>query len=157
LELKAIHARLKERFAEAVGEWPEPEAGDGWIEVQPDSLRPVAEFLRQDPALAFDYLRLVTGVDRVDWMEAVYHLHSYAHDHQAILKVKLDRADPAVASLADLWPAADWHERETFDLLGIRFDGHPNLRRILLPEDWQGHPLRKDYKQPDEYHGISNW
>ena len=90
-------------------------------------------------------------------LESVYHFLSYQHDHEAVIKIKLDRENPRVASVMDLWPAADWHEREAYDLVGIVYEGHQDLRRILLPDDWEGHPLRKDYKQPEEYHGISNW
>ena len=157
MTLQEIHARLREKFAEAIGDWAEPEVGDAWIQVEPDRLHDVALFLKTDPDLDFDFLRLVSGVDYTDWMEVVYHLLSYGHDHEAVLKVKLDREEPVVASVMDIWPAADWLERETYDLLGIVFKDHANLKRILLPEDWKGFPLRKDYEQPDEYHGISNW
>lgn len=159
MDLKSIHQHLKGKFADAIGEWAEPEAGDGWVEVAPASFAEVAKAVKEDPKLSCGYLRSLSGVDypEAGHIQAVYHLFSYEHDHQAILKVKLDRAKPVIASVVDLWPAAEWHEREAYDMLGIEFDGHDNLRRILLPEDWEGFPLRKDYKQPEEYHGISNW
>ena len=157
MKLQEIHAKLREKFGDQIGEWIEPEAGHPSIVVEPEVWHAVAECLKSDPALAFDYLRIVSGVDYVEWMEAVYHLFSYQHEHDAVIKVKLDRDKPAIASVMDLWPAADWHERETYDLLGIIFEGREGLTRILCPDDWVGHPLRKDYKQPDEYHGISNW
>ena len=151
-----IHARLRERFGEAVGDWAEPEAGDAFIQVAPDALHTVCEYLKNDPEMAFDYLRLVSAVDWTDRFSSVYHLYSYQHDHEAVLRVDLDRAAPRVASVADLWPTADWHEREAYDLMGIVYEGHPALRRIFMPDDWEGHPLRKDYQQPEEYHGIAN-
>lgn len=87
--------------------------------------------------------------------EVIWHLRSVAKHHLLAVKCRLPLADPRVDSVADLWPAADWHERETWDLLGITFTGHPNLRRILLPESWVGHPLRKDYVAPKEFEGIN--
>lgn len=156
--LKDIHAALKAKFGDAVGEWVEVEIGDGWIDAAPAEWRKIAESMKADAEFKFDFLRCLSGVDYPpDEMQVVYHLLSYEHDHEAIVKVRLPRSEPKIASVADLWPAADWHEREAFDLLGIDFEGHPNLDRILLPDDWAGHPLRKDYKQPDEYHGVTNW
>ncbi|MBI3735714.1 NADH-quinone oxidoreductase subunit C [Candidatus Sumerlaeota bacterium] len=158
MNLKEIHGHLKAKFNDAIGEWVEPEAGDGWIEVAAGAFHQVCEYLKSDPQTKFDYLRSISGVDYPpDQIQSVYHLFSYDLEHDAILKVKLDRNNPAMPSVMDIWPAADWHERETYDLLGIVYQGHPNLRRILLPDDWTGFPLRKDYKQPDEYHGVSNW
>jgi NADH-quinone oxidoreductase subunit C len=118
--------------------------------------RAIAEFLRNDPDLAFDWLACITAVDYVveNKLCAVYDLRSTTHEHWFAVKVYVDRANPHIPSVCDLWPAADWHEREAYDLMGLIFDGHPDLRRILLPEDWVGHPLRKDYVYPREYHGI---
>ena len=94
-------------------------------------------------------------------MELIYHLSSTVHRHRLVLKVCLPRwlddqpgQLPEVPSVSGIWSTAEWHEREVFDLLGVRFQGHPDLRRILCPEDWVGHPLRKDYQMPAEYHGI---
>ena len=118
--------------------------------------RPVAEFLRHDARLSFDWLACLSGVDYAadGQIAVVYDLASFDHHHRFAVKAYCDRADPHVPTVTDLWPAADWHEREAFDLLGIRFAGHPNLSRILLADDWDGHPLRKDYVFPREYHGI---
>lgn len=157
MDLKQIHSNLSAKFGDAVLPFSEPENGDAWIEIAPDRFREVAAHLKEDSELKFDFLRLISGVDWVDWVEVVYHLFSYEHRHAAVLKVKLDANNPKVATVSDVWPAADWLERETFDLVGIQFEGHPDMTRILLPEDWEGHPLRKDYQQPDEYHGISHW
>ena len=147
---------------------------DPWIEVAADGIVDVCTYLRDEPSLAFDYLNTVTAVDylhtdekkaaKADWephLEVVYHLFSMKHKHSLVLKVMLPRwlndevgQLPELASVSGVWSTADWHERELYDLLGVHFTGHPNLRRILCPEDWVGHPLRKDYEMPLEYHGI---
>jgi NADH-quinone oxidoreductase subunit C len=118
--------------------------------------RAMAEYLRHDPALQMDWLANLSGVDYVadGQMAVVYDLWSFDLRHSFAVKVYCDRATPVLPSVCDLWPAANWHEREVFDLLGITFANHPDLRRILLPDDWIGHPLRKDYEFPKEYHGI---
>lgn len=148
--------------------------GDPWIAVAPDKLREVCIFLRDEPSLRFEMLNCVSGVDyfepdakkaaKVEWqphVEVMYHLSSLTHRHRLVLKVMLPRwkddqpgVPPEVPTVSDIWATADWHEREVFDLSGIRFVGHPDLRRILCPEDWVGYPLRKDYQMPAEYHGI---
>jgi NADH-quinone oxidoreductase subunit C len=118
------------------------------IVVRPDHLLPLAEFLLADPELAFTYLSDVTGVDRFPIeprFELNYHLLSMSRREGIRLRVRLPGNDPVADSVIPVWPTANWHEREIFDLLGIRFEGHPNLRRMLLPDDWEGHPLRKDY------------
>ena len=146
MTLQEIHSRLREKFGEAIAPWSQAEAGDSWIGVAAEALYPVCQFLKQDPALAFDYLRLITGVDWTDRISSVYHLYSFDHQHLAVLRVDLPRENPRLASVADLWPAADWHERETWDMMGISFRGHPNLKRILMYEGFKGHALRKDYR-----------
>ena len=156
MEREAIFALLAENFGESITASPEGMVGDAYVNVAPEKLHEVVQFLKNDPATAMDQLKLITGVDRGEWIESVYHLYSYTHYHAVTLKAKLDREKPEVASITDLYGAADWHERESFDMLGIRYIGHENLRRILLPEDWTGHPLRADYQEPKEYHGISN-
>lgn len=103
----------------------------------------------------FDALNCLTGIDRSDHLEVVYHLFSYGRKETLVLKVRLPKESPEIQSVSSIWPSADWMERETFDLVGIKFIGHPNLRRILNPDDWVGHPLRKDYKEPDSYQGMS--
>lgn len=126
------------------------------IHVDATGWRPVAEFLRQDPALSFDWLACLTGLDYAadGRMAVAYDLWSVGHRHRFAVKVYTPRGEPVVPSVVDLWPAANWHEREAFDLLGIDFPGHPDLRRILLADDWDGHPLRKDYAFPRSYHDI---
>lgn len=126
------------------------------IRVKPASILPVMRWLRDDPSLAFDTLLLVSGVDYPNRFEVVYHLTSAVHCHSIGIKASLGRDLPEIDSVTPIWPAADWHEREQFDLMGIVFHGHPDLRRILCPDDWEGFPLRKDYRQPESYHGIEN-
>lgn len=109
--------------------------------------------IKEDSKLAFDYLICVTGVDHADHMQMVYHLESTLHKHMMVVKVKTaDRENPAVDSVSDLWPTAEFHEREAYDLLGIHFNNHPDLRRMFLDDNW-GYPLRKDYK--DDIHIVS--
>ncbi|MBN1866859.1 NADH-quinone oxidoreductase subunit C [Candidatus Sumerlaeota bacterium] len=153
---REIHTLLKERFGEAVRDWTEPEVGDSSLDLDSGSLHDVCVLLRDDSALRFDFLRLVSAVDRTDRIECVYHLWSYELAHSAALRVELDRSDPRVASLSDVWPTAEWHEREAYDMMGVVFENHPHLHRILLPEDWEGYPLRKDYVAPREYNGLTN-
>ncbi len=116
------------------------------IQVERDSLLKVAACLRDE--CGFDLALSCTGVDRKEYRESVYHLYSLRHHGYLALKVQADANDHA-PSLMPVWPAVDWHERESYDLVGIHYDGHPNLKRILMPIDWLGHPLRKDYKVDD--------
>ena len=115
-------------------------------------------FCRDDERLTYDLLSCISGVDYPDRqvIEVVYCLDSTLHNHWLILKAPLPRDKPRIASVESIWRAADWHERETYDLIGAVFVGHHNLVRILCAEDWVGHPLRKDYEMPDTYHGIKN-
>ena len=110
--------------------------------IKKDYLVKVAEKVKE---MGFDNLSLITGIDYRDRFEVVYNFLSYSKKQNLVLKVVLDHTDPEVASLSSIWKVADWLERETYDLVGIKFSGHPNLKRILLPDGWMGHPLRKDY------------
>jgi NADH-quinone oxidoreductase subunit C len=116
----------------------------------------IAQFLLRDQSLKLDWLANLSGVDYPADHKfcVVYDLYSFTHRHRFAVKVYCPRENPHVPSVADLWPAADWHEREAYDMFGIVFDGHPDLRRILCADDWEGYPLRKDYIYPREYHGI---
>lgn len=130
--------------------------------VSPENLSRVCRFLFIDQRLYFDYLASITGLDNGPengTMEVIYHLNSIPFGHSLVLKVMVNREPeggdlPSVPSVSDIWRTADWHEREIYDLLGIRFEGHRDLRRILLPADWEGFPLRKDYREQEYYHGI---
>ena len=118
------------------------------IVIYREHIRPLCEFLRSDSFLAFTYLSDVTGVDRFPIeprFELNYHLLSLSRRDRVRLRVRIPGADPVAESVVPVWPTANWHEREIFDLFGIQFEGHPNLHRMLLPDDWEGHPLRKDY------------
>jgi len=139
-------------------EWFEGDkgTGDAWAIVSPDKWIEICQFARDDGELAFNYLRSMTGVDYPDdeKIDLVLHLFSYLKRHAFVLKTRIPREAPSLPSLAQVWPAAIWYERECFDLLGVDFPGNPDLRRIMMPEDWKGHPLRKDYKEEADYHGI---
>jgi NADH-quinone oxidoreductase subunit C len=154
MEPLEIYHRAKEKFGDRILEIVDKKP-DPWMVVDPAALVEVGEYLKDDSATAFDCLSNESGVDYKDRIEVVYHLFSYQHRHQAVLKVKLPRENPNVATLENVWKSANWMEREIYDLLGVNFEGHSDMRRLLLPEDWVGHPLRKDFVEPQEYHGIS--
>ncbi|MSU77904.1 MAG: NADH-quinone oxidoreductase subunit C [Gemmataceae bacterium] len=150
------------------------DAIDPFVFVEPGDLVAVATVLRDHAKLKFEMLNCISGVDYLELdpkkiakagfephVEVVYHFSSFTHKHRFVVKVSLPRWKdnkpgelPEVPTLSPLFPAADWHEREAFDLVGVNFVGHPDLCRILLADDWVGHPLRKDYEFPLEYHGI---
>jgi NADH-quinone oxidoreductase subunit C len=158
-----IVARLRDAVGDAI-ERDEQIRGQLVVRVGRDRLLEVCALLRDDPRLRFEHLADVTAVDyllydpeggppgegRRPRFDVVYHLYSIARGHRLRLKVAVDEDDPVVPSLVGLWPAANWGERETYDMYGIRFSGHPELTRILMPDDWQGYPLRKDYPLIEE-------
>lgn len=118
----------------------------------------VCVLLHENDQTYFDMLSCLTGLDNgpeAGTMEVIYNLYSIPKDIALMLKVILERENPEIASVADIWRTANWHEREAYDLFGIKFLNHPDLRRILLPRDWEGHPLRKDYKEQETYHGMT--
>lgn len=118
------------------------------LEIGRQDLLWVAEQLRYNPLLSFEFLSCLSAVDYEGHFEVVYHLHSLANSASVRLKVRLDDDPPTVDSVVSIWPTANWHEREAYDLFGVRFEGHPNLERIMMEEDFEGHPMRKDYPQP---------
>lgn len=137
-----IAARLKEHFPDSTVE--ESPAG---LVVKAESLPEIASFLKNTAEYDFNYLATVTGVDCKEYFEVVYHLVSLTHNHSLVLKTRChDREKPQLPSLVSLWQGADFQEREIYDLLGIGFTGHPNLKRLFLWEGFPGHPLRKDFK-----------
>jgi NADH-quinone oxidoreductase subunit C len=168
-----IIALLEQEFAGRV-KAKNLEAKDPFVVVDPSDLVEVCRFLRDDSRLAFDMLNCISGVDYLEpdpkkapkagfdpHMEVVYHLSSFRNKHRFVVKLILPRwkddkpgVIPEVPSLTPLFNMANWHEREVYDLSGVWFTGHPDLTRILLSDDWEGHPLRKDYEFPLEYHGI---
>lgn len=133
-----------------------------FLVIQTAQIAEVCRFLKEDERLFFDFLACMTAIDngpKTGTMEVVYNLTSIPYEENLMLKIVVPRNAegeplPAVPSVASVWRTADWHEREAYDLLGISFEGHPDLRRILLPADWEGHPLRKDYVEQERYHGI---
>ena len=139
--------KLREWDARAVTEVIEFR-GETTVLVPREHLQRAAEYLASEPSLRFSYLSDITTVDRFPLeprFEVNYHLLSLDRRERLRLKVRLGGSDPVVHSVIPVWPTANWHERENFDLFGIRFEGHPDLRRILMPDDWEGYPLRKDY------------
>jgi NADH-quinone oxidoreductase subunit C len=139
--------RLQESFPEEIL-GTHSRLGEDTATLKPEALARVARFLKEDPQLRFDFLMDLTAVDhwkRKPRFELVYHLYSRSTNARLRLKAPVDGSSPEAPSVTPLWPAANWYEREVFDMFGIRFRGHPDLRRILMYEEFQGHPLRKDY------------
>jgi NADH-quinone oxidoreductase subunit C len=151
VQTSAVVDLLIKRFSDSVSvveekvNWPS-------VRVKLEALQNIATFLKQEPTLDFDYLTSISGVDypeRSPRFDLVYHFVSLKYKHVLAIKVGVGEKEVA-PSLTPLWKSADWNEREIFDLLGIQFSGHPDLRRILLPDQWKGHPLRKDYVLAEE-------
>ena len=175
MNAQSIHARLDGSLQPWLAAH-DFEAIDPWMEVRAEGLVQLARYLRDERELKFDMLHCITAVDyfepdpkkatQVEWqphLELLYHVSSTVHRHRLVLKVCVPRwlddkpgQLPEVPSISSVWSTAEWHEREVFDLSGVRFVGNPDLRRILCPEDWVGHPLRRDYRMPAEYHGIQS-
>jgi NADH-quinone oxidoreductase subunit C len=157
MDAKAIHERLAETFGDKIAAF-QAEALQPWAVVGASAIAEVATFCKSDPALALDNLMNLSAVDypkeTPPRMEVVYHLFSYKHRHTFVLKVHLPRESPRVPTAEGIWGVANWHEREAYDMFGIVFEGHSDMRRILLPDDWQGHPLRKDWQDPEFYNGM---
>ncbi len=150
-----IYEKIKTQFPDGIVEFKSEGVIDPFIIIRPDLIREVARFASADPDLSFDYLMSLSGVDFNDGnIGVVYHLSSMGKRHKIVLKVKVSKDKPEVPSVEPVWKTANWHEREAFDLFGLVFLDHPDLRRILLPDDWDGYPLRKDYKVQEYYHGM---
>ncbi len=138
---------LDERFGHAV-QLEEPFRSETILVVERDQLVPVCTFLRDDPNFSFNFLAVLTAVDH--WPKeprfmVVYQLYSVANNVFLGLRVRLTGEDPRISTIEAIYPNANWHEREIYDMFGIFFEGHSDLRRILMAQDWEGHPLRKDY------------
>lgn len=120
-----------------------------WLNIQIDALewKRLAKLLRNSP-FNFDYLFCLTCIDWKTFMTVVYHLSSTIHRHTIVIKARVDRADPRIESVVDIWKTSEFHEREVYDLFGVRFNNHPDLRRLILTDDFEGYPLRKDYDDP---------
>ncbi|MBL7924092.1 MAG: NADH-quinone oxidoreductase subunit C [Bacteroidia bacterium] len=126
------------------------EEGTAWLTLQtvPEEFKAFATQLRSDPDLLFDYLFCLTAVDWKTHFTVVYHFSSTVYRHTLVVKVKLDKNDPAIDTVSELWRTAEFHEREAYDLMGISFTGHPDMRRLFMTADHVGYPLRKDYEDP---------
>jgi NADH-quinone oxidoreductase subunit C len=138
---------LQDRFGAAIVEWKEQWA-ELTVVVKPGAIASVCRFLRDEPRLNYNFLSTITavdlGIEADPRFEIVYHIYSIAGRHRLRLKVRINE-DEQVPTVTVVWPSANWYEREVFDLFGLEFDGHPNLRRIMMPDDYEGHPLRKDF------------
>lgn len=136
-----VAKQISERYSEAV-----IETSDYAVLINSQFLLDVAAFLKDTPELEFDYLTYITAVDYFEYFELIYQLTSIKHNHTMVLKTRCySRENPTVPSVVSLWRGADYQEREIYDLMGIKFEGHPNMKRIVLWDGFQGHPLRKDY------------
>ena len=156
MEAKGIYGRLERQFPGKVSDF-HGDVLDPYLRVDSQAIVEVCRYLRDEPGLKFEILSDLTALDlpKENKIQVVYHLYSYSERHQIVLKVDLPREEPRVSTMEGVWKAANWFEREVFDLFGVVFEGHGDLRRILLPEDWVGYPLRKDYVEQEEYDGIS--
>ncbi|NCN26954.1 NADH-quinone oxidoreductase subunit C [bacterium] len=165
IKIEDIAAKLKSVCgADSVERVETEHKGDPFIVLKTEKLHEVVNYLRDDSEFRYIYPSVIAATDflaveegeekKPGRIEVVYVLFSLKNKHQLTLKVCLDRKEPEVQSVADLYRAANWYERECFDMVGVHFKGHPDHKRILLPEDWVGYPLRKDYEFPQEYNGM---
>ncbi len=152
-----IYEALTKQFSGAVLNFDTELAGDPSIHIAPSAIADVCQYLAETDSLAFDSLMCLSGLDlnaNDETFAVVYHIYSMRHRHSVVIKALVPKANPHLPSVSHIWKTADWHEREAYDLYGILFEGHNDLRRILLPDDWDGYPLRKDYKEPEFYRGM---
>lgn len=153
--LQNLQDRFSDKIIKSAQDTPQP-----FVVVAAESVAEICSYLKNEPGLAFDSLMCLSGVDYKDAkaeserLEVVYHLFSMRHKHKIVVKVELPREDPVLPTVEGVWDIANWHEREAYDMYGIHFDGHSDLRRILCPDDWVDFPLRKDYVQPESYRGM---
>ena len=155
MEAQEIYKLLKNSLETGIGEIKTDIPAEPFIFIDAKKINAIGFFLRDEESLQFDYLMCLSGVDYdKDNLAVAYHLYSMVHKHKINLKVIVPKTNPDVPTVYDVWATAEWHEREAFDLLGLNFTGHPDLRRILLSDDWEGYPLRKDYKVPEFYNGM---
>ena len=149
-----IHDNLKAKFGDAILE-AKLDALQPWIRVDDHRIKEICLFLHDEPTFQFDFLMCLSGIDYNNGtLGAVYHLSSMSHKHKIVLKATCPKDNPRIQSVSSVWGTANWHEREAYDMYGIVFDEHPDLRRILCPDDYPGFPLRKDFKVPEFYNGM---
>lgn len=145
---------LEEKYPGSVIVQEEPH--NKFIKLNAENWKEIAEFLKADKELKFDSCQCITGVDlgTEENLEVRYNFHSMKNKHKIEIRIETERKKPIIPSVEQVWRVADWFEREVYDMYGIRFKGHRDLRRMLLPDDWKGWPLRKDYKTPNVYNGM---
>lgn len=154
MQAQEIFEKLQSEFGDAIIELGGEAPAEPFITVKPEKIFDVGLYLRDEEEMNFDYLACLSGMDYGEELGVVYHLYSIHFNHRIVLKVSVPKDAPNVPTVERVWRSADWHEREAFDLIGVNFEGHHNLIRILNPYDWEGHPLQKDYQTPEEYHGV---
>ena len=143
--------KISEKFSDSI----DGDQNNDWIQLKSENWLKIAKWLKSDEELSFDSLQCNTGMDLGEGvLESRYNLHSMKHLHKVEIRIKVSAEKPDIPSVEQIWRVADWFERETYDMFGINFIGHRDLRRILLPDDWEGWPLRKDYQEQETYHGI---
>ena len=148
---QTLYIKISEKFSDSI----DGEPNNDWIQLKPENWLKIAKWLKSDEELSFDSLQCNTGMDLGEGvLESRYNLHSMKHLHKVEIRIKVSAEKPDIPSVEQVWRVADWFERETYDMFGINFIGHRDLRRILLPDDWEGWPLRKDYEEQETYHGI---
>ena len=154
MEEKQIIEKVIGAFAGVSFEQIEENTDHPILVVPAEKIAEICGYLRDDTELRLDSLANLSCVDEGEKLSIVYHLFSYQHRHFTVLKVSVPREKPEIPTVQPVWAGAGWFEREAYDLMGIHFAGHPDLRRIMMPDDWVGHPLRKDYEEQEEYHGM---
>jgi len=152
MTINEILTTLQNKLPDCKLEIQRGQAGDSWILVPSTHIIPALQCLKNE--LGCKYLACLSGVDYQTTLGVVYVVRSLTEKFEVILKVQIPRENPVIPSVSQLYAIANWFEREAYDLVGINFEGHPDLRRIMMPDDWIGHPLRKDYREQAEYHGI---
>lgn len=157
MDIEDFKTLVEEKFGEGVVLSIDDNATPKALVIDPKNLLRVCAFLKDSDKTFFDLLSCLTAIDNGDQaqsMEVIYNLYSIPLEHSLMIKVTIAREEPKIDSVNRLWYTANWHEREAFDLFGIHFVGHPDLRRIFMPADWEGYPMRKDYIEPDTYRGM---
>ncbi|MEP2025092.1 MAG: NADH-quinone oxidoreductase subunit C [Reichenbachiella sp.] len=148
-----IDSKLGEEVVLSIDEISTPQA----LVIESDKVLPVMDVLKDNESSFCDLLSCLTAVDNgpeVNTLEVIYNLYSIPLEHSIMIKTTISRENPELETVSYLWKTADWHEREAYDLFGIKFNNHPDLRRILMPADWEGHPMLKDYEEPATYRGM---
>ena len=156
MEISTIITALKTQFPDSFSVIESTDEQQ-FLEIKKESLLAICDYLKNTEGFYFDQLACITGIDareKSDCFEVIYNLNSIPYENTLSLVVKLITEEETIPSLTGLWKAANWFEREVYDLFGIKFHNHPDLRRILLPANWEGFPLRKDYQTQEYYHGI---